>query len=183
MRSRSRGMWKQWKSRLRRKFPGIQFVLFQAGSVDDKQIARFLKPADLSIRIVKEKIYDGIQCCDAVITTSGTATLEVAILGIPMVIVYKVTPITYLIGRLLVNIPFIGLPNIVAGRKIVQELIQYRATPDAIADETGRILSDRKYAAEMSRQLREVKTRLGEGGGIERLATVAARMLTEPAIE
>ncbi|MCI0653992.1 MAG: lipid-A-disaccharide synthase [Methylococcaceae bacterium] len=170
----------QAAGKLREKFPGIEFVLVQAASVDDSQIAGLLKPSEPDLRIIKGSIYDAIQCCDAVITSSGTATLEVALLGVPMVITYKVTPLTYLIGRLLVNIPFIGLPNIIAGRKIVAELIQHRATPDAIADEVGKILSDREYAAEMSRKLNQVKERLGDGGGIERLAKLVVGMLKEP---
>ncbi|MGH8548783.1 MAG: lipid-A-disaccharide synthase [Methylococcales bacterium] len=165
--------------KLREKFPGIQFVLVQATSVNDSQIAGILKPLDPDLRIIKGRLYDAIQCCDAVITSSGTVTLEVALLGVPMVITYKVTPITYLIGRLLVNIPFIGLPNIISGRKIVEELIQHRATPDAIANEVDKILSDAEYAAQMSRNLDRVRERLGDGGGMERLAKVAVGMLKE----
>ncbi|MGR9106086.1 MAG: lipid-A-disaccharide synthase [Gammaproteobacteria bacterium] len=160
-------------------FPGMQFVLVQASSIDDRQIASLLKPGDPDLCITKENPYDAIQCCDAVITTSGTATLEVALLGVPMVITYKVTPITYWLGRLLVNIPFIGLPNIISGRKIVEELIQHRATPGAIAAEIRKILSDPDYAAAMSRNLWAVKDGLGEGGGIERLSSVAVGMLKE----
>jgi lipid-A-disaccharide synthase len=171
----------QAAEKLRRNFPGIQFVLVQAASVDDNQIARVLKPAGVGVRIVQGGNYDAIQCCDAVITTSGTATLEVALLGVPMAIIYKVTPITYWIGRLLVKIPFIGLPNIISGRKIVEEFIQHRATPDAIADEIGKILSNAEYAAEISRNLGRVKERLGDGGGIARLANVVVGMLKEPA--
>ncbi len=170
----------QTAGKLRGKFPGIQFVLVQAASIADNQIAEILQPTDPNIQTIKEGIYDAIQCCDAVITSSGTATLEVAMLGIPMVITYKVTPLTYLIGRLLVNIPFIGLPNIISERKIVEEFIQHRVTPDAIANEIEKILSDAKYAAEMSRNLGQVKARLGEGGGLERLAQVALEMIRGP---
>ncbi len=173
----------QTAGKLRRNFPGIQFVLVQAASIDDNQIARILKPRSPDTRIIQGGNYDAIQCCDAVITTSGTATLEVALLGIPMVITYKATPITYWIGRLLVKIPFIGLPNIISGRKIVEEFIQHRATPDAIADEIGKILCGAEYAAEISRNLGQVKERLGEGGGIARLANVVVGMLKEPAAE
>lgn len=167
--------------RLREKFTGIQFVLVQAESVDDREIAGILKSSDPDLRIVKSDRYDAIQCCDAVVTTSGTATLEVALLGIPMVITYKVTPVTYLLGRWLVNIPFIGLPNIIAGRKIVEELIQHRATPGAAAEEIGKILSDLEYASQMVRNLNEVRKRLGDGGGIKRLAEVAVGMLKQAA--
>ncbi|MGH8477070.1 MAG: lipid-A-disaccharide synthase [Methylococcales bacterium] len=166
--------------KLREKFPGIQFVLVQAASIADTQIAGIRKPADPQVRIVKTGIYDVIQCCDAVITSSGTATLEVAMLGIPMVIAYKVTPLTYLIGRLLVRIPFIGLPNIISGRKIVEEFIQHHVTAHAISSEIEKMLTDSEYASEMSRNLAQVKARLGEGGGIKRLAQVAIDMIHGP---
>lgn len=160
-------------------FPGIQFIVVQAATIDDDQIAARLNLADPDYRLIKKDIYDAIQCCDAVITTSGTATLEVALLGIPMVITYKVTPITYLIGRLLVNIPFIGLPNIIMGKKIVKEFVQHQATSDAISGEVNKILSDANYAAEIARSLHEVREKLGKGGGTQRLARVAAAMLKQ----
>ena len=158
--------------------PLVQFVLIQAETVNDSQIAKFTETSKLSIRIIKHEAYDAIQCCDAVVTTSGTATLEVALLGIPMVISYIVSPITFMIGRLLVNIPYIGLPNIIAGRKIVKEYIQGDASAENISAELEKILTDRIYAATMAKNLRHVKQQLGEGGGTEKLAAVAADMLT-----
>jgi lipid-A-disaccharide synthase len=162
---------------LRKKIPGIQFVVVQASTVTDSQIGEFLDTCDSDLIVVKKNIYDAIQCCDAVVTTSGTATLEVALLGIPMVIVYKVGPLTYWLGRLLVRISFIGLPNIVAGKRIVEELVQHRATPGAICQEIRKILSDAAYASEISANLLKVREKLGEGGGMERLAQVALQML------
>jgi len=162
---------------LRKKIPGIQFVVVQASTVTDSQIGEFLDTCDSDLIVVKKNIYDAIQCCDAVVTTSGTATLEVALLGIPMVIVYKVGPLTYWLGRLLVRISFIGLPNIVAGKRIVEELVQHRATPGTICREIRKILSDAAYASEISANLLKVREKLGEGGGMERLAQVALQML------
>jgi lipid-A-disaccharide synthase len=162
---------------LRKKIPGIQFVVVQASTVTDSQIGEFLDTCDSDLIVVKKNIYEAIQCCDAVVTTSGTATLEVALLGIPMVIVYKVGPLTYWLGRLLVRISFIGLPNIVAGKRIVEELVQHRATPGAICQEIRKILSDAAYASEISANLLKVREKLGEGGGMERLAQVALQML------
>ncbi len=162
---------------LREEIPGIQFVVVQASTVTDSQIGEFLDTGDSDLIVVKKNIYDAIQCCDAVVTTSGTATLEVALLGIPMVIVYKVGPLTYWLGRLLVRISFIGLPNIVAGKRIVEELVQHRVTPGTICGEIRKILSDAAYASEISANLLKVREKLGEGGGMERLAQVALQML------
>ena len=165
---------------LQQRFPAIQFVLSQAASVDDDSLAEYLGNP-LTIVRVKGRNYDVLQCCDAVITVSGTATLEVALSEVPMAIIYKVAPITYLLGRLLIQIPFIGLPNILAGRRIVQEFIQHEASAEKIAGEIGRLLEDMDYAAEMRRNLAEVKTLLGQGGGSARLAKVAVDMLALPA--
>lgn len=166
---------------LKAKFPEVQFLLVQATSVDADQLRPILNSLDFDICIVREALYDSIQCCNAVITTSGTVTLEVALLGVPMLIAYKVNAMTYLIGRLLVNIPFIGLPNILFGRKIVEEFIQHQARAEAMAAEIGCILSDREYAGQMVQNLSQVREKLGDSGGIERLAEVVHGMLEEPA--
>ncbi|MGZ4998625.1 MAG: lipid-A-disaccharide synthase, partial [Methylobacter sp.] len=121
--------------------------------------------------------YDVIQCCDAVMTTSGTATLEIALLTVPMVIAYKLSPLTYWLGRLLVNTPFIGLPNIVSGKGIIKELIQHDATADQLAAEITQILTDKAYADEMRRNLGQVKQQLGQGGGSKNMAQLALEML------
>jgi len=160
-------------------FPGIQFVLPQADSISDALLQTYLKLSNINVTIVKNQPYDVIQCCDAVMTTSGTATLELSLLTVPMVIVYKLAPSTYWLGRWLVNIPFIGLPNIVAGKAIVKELIQHEATPKNLAAEVQRILSDDQYAAQMRENLSQVKQLLGQGGGSKNMAELALEMLQQ----
>ncbi len=160
-------------------FPEIQFVLPQADSISDALLQTYLKSSNINVTVVKNQPYDVIQCCDAVMTTSGTATLEISLLTVPMVIVYKLAPITYWLGRWLVNIPFIGLPNIVAGKAIVKELIQHEATPKNLAVEVQRILSDVQYAAQMRENLSQVKQLLGQGGGSKNMAELALEMLQQ----
>jgi len=160
-------------------FPGIQFVLPQADSISDALLQTYLKSSNINVTVVKNQPYDVIQCCDAVMTTSGTATLEISLLTVPMVIVYKLAPSTYWLGRWLVNIPFIGLPNIVAGQAIVKELIQHEATPKNLAVEVQRILSDVQYAAQMRENLSQVKQLLGQGGGSKNMAELALEMLQQ----
>jgi len=160
-------------------FPGIQFVLPQADSISDALLQTYLKLSNINVTIVKNQPYDVIQCCDAVMTTSGTATLEISLLTVPMVIVYKLAPSTYWLGRWLVNIPFIGLPNIVAGKAIVKELIQHEAIPKNLAAEVQRILSDDQYAAQMRENLSQVKQLLGQGGGSKNMAELALEMLQQ----
>ncbi len=157
--------------------PQMQFILPQADSVDDKELRLPLNQHRLNIQVVKQQPYDAIQCCDAVMTTSGTATLEIALLGVPMVIAYRLSPLTYWLGRLLVSIPFIGLPNIIAGRLIVKELIQHAANPEELAAEIQRLLHDQAYRASCLDGLQQVKQRLGTGGGSKNMAELALAML------
>lgn len=157
--------------------PETQFILPQADSISDELLQSYLHASPLNIRVVKNQPYDVIQCCAAVMASSGTATLEVALLTVPMVIAYKLTPLTYLLGRWLVKTPFIGLPNIVAGKGIVKELIQHDASGEKLAAEILKILNDAGYRTAMRAELLNVKKRLGEGGGSKNMAVLALEML------
>ncbi len=164
---------------VRKTFPDCRFLLPQADSISDELLQTVLQDSPVSVQVVRNQPYDVIQCCDAVMITSGTATLETALLTVPMVIVYKLSPLTYWLGRWLVKSPFIGLPNIVAGKAIVRELIQQQASPEAVAGEIIRILSDPDYAGEMRRELGKVKQLLGPGGGDAAMAELAEQMLRQ----
>lgn len=157
--------------------PLVQFILPQADSIEDQLLNSYLNTTTVKVQIVKNQPYDVMQCCNAIMTTSGTATLEIALLNVPMVIAYKLSPLTYLLGRLLVNIAFIGLPNIIAGKKIVTELIQQEANPEHLAAEINRLLTDKNYAQTMQEELNQVKELTGKGGGSINLATLALEML------
>lgn len=159
--------------------PSAQFILPQANSIKDETLHTYLQQSPLKITVIKNRPYDVMQCCDAIMTTSGTATLEIALLTVPMVIAYRLSPITYWLGRLLVKTPFIGLPNIVAGKRIVQELIQHEAAPERLSAEILRILLDKTYAQQMRADLQQVKERLGQGGGSKKMAELALEMLTQ----
>ncbi|MDD1608914.1 MAG: lipid-A-disaccharide synthase [Methylococcaceae bacterium] len=162
---------------LKAKFADCQFILPQADSITDELLAEYLQDSPVKVTVIKQQPYDVIQCCDAVMTTSGTATLEIALLTVPMVICYKLSPLTYWLGRLLVKTPFIGLPNIVAGKSIVKEFIQHEATADNLAAEVERILTDQDYRETMQGNLQDVKQRLGQGGGSKNMALLALEML------
>jgi lipid-A-disaccharide synthase len=162
---------------LQTKFPGIHFLLPQADSIPDTLLAEYLRDARLMITVIKKKPYDVIQCCDAIMTASGTASLEIALLGIPMVIAYKLSPLTYWLGRLLVNTPYIGLPNIMLGKPVIKELIQHEASAENLASEISKILKDKPYAEQIRQDLLQVKQQLGEGGGSKNMALLALEML------
>lgn len=162
---------------IQRQFPAVQFLLPQAQSISDTTLSRYLAQSSVPVQVIKNQPYDVIECCDVVMTTSGTATLEIALLQIPMVIVYKLFSLTYWLGRLLVKTPFIGLPNIVFGKSIIRELIQDDASSDKIAGEVIRILSDSDYRQNMKTNLAEVKTLLGSDGGSKNMAKLVLKML------
>lgn len=156
---------------------GVQFILPQANSISDELLAEFLSASSVKVTVIKNTPYDVIECCDVIMTTSGTATLEIALLTVPMMICYKLSPLTYLLGRWLVNTKFIGLPNIVAGKSIVKEFIQHEANAENLAEEARRILTDKAYSDAMRADLAAVKQQLGEGGGSRNMAALALEML------
>lgn len=162
---------------LQARIPGIQFMLPQADSISDELLESYMDRSPVKITVIKNQPYDVIQCCDVVMTTSGTATIEIALLNVPMVITYKLADLTYWLGRWLVNTPFIGLPNIILGKGFIKELIQYEATSENLAEEIERILTDKFYADQMRDNLKQVKQQLGQGGGSKNMAELALEIM------
>jgi lipid-A-disaccharide synthase len=162
---------------LQARIPGIQFMLPQADSISDELLESYMCQSLVKITVIKNQPYDVIQCCDVVMTTSGTATIEIALLTVPMVITYKLAALTYWLGRWLVNTPFIGLPNIILGKGFIKELIQYEATSENLAEEIERILTDKFYADQMRDNLKQVKQQLGQGGGSKNMAELALEIM------
>ena len=124
----------------------------------------------MNITLTTDHTYDLMGIADVAIAASGTATLETSLMGVPTVIIYKMAALTYLLGKLLVKIPNIGLPNIVAGRRIVPELLQDAANPSAIAAETLTLLTDMAVRERVLADLAEVKEKLGQTGAVNRVA-------------
>ncbi len=134
------------------------------------------------IGIVAGQTRDVLRQAHAAMVASGTATLEAALMGCPMAVVYKVAPLTYQIGKRLIRVPHIGMVNIVAGRAVCPEFIQHRATPEALADAIRPLLEDTPQRRAMVAAFEDVRIRLGEGGAHERAADiVAAELSTKPA--
>ncbi|WP_456464190.1 lipid-A-disaccharide synthase [Persephonella sp.] len=106
------------------------------------------------------------------VIASGTATLEASIIGNPFILVYKVSPITFFIGKMLVSIDFLGLPNLIAGREVIKELLQKDCSPETIAKESLRYLSDENLYQKTKQDLRKVKEKLGKGGALKKTADI-----------
>lgn len=163
---------------LKRRYPDLIFVLPQASSLKQDDLLPYLEKSAVSVKVIPEQFYNTVQLCSATIVASGTATLETALLQIPMVIIYKTAASTYVIARRVIQIPHIGLCNIVAGEIVAKELIQHEATPEAITAEVVHILEDEVYRKTMQKKFCEVKEKLGEGGGVVKAAEAVCKMLT-----
>ena len=160
--------------------PDPQFVLPLAESLDDEVLDPFIEEiVSLRIAVINGKYYDVMQACDAIITASGTATLEIALMGIPMAIVYKISWLSYFILRFMVSIDRIGLVNIVADKFVVQEFLQGKARPGKIAEEILHILSDKDYNQTMRYELSLIRDKLGDGSGTTHVAQLAYDMLNK----
>ena len=164
---------------LKEQFPNIQFILPLASTLNDDDIVPLLTAAGLEVTTTRARIHDMIRACDAVISVSGTVTLEIALVGTPMVIIYKLSPLTYQLAKRLVKIDNIGLCNIVAGETVVQELIQDQANPAAIAAEISKLLTDEIYHSGIVQKLSEVRTKLGCGGASVNVARIALALSDE----
>lgn len=161
----------------------VRFLIPGAGSISDDLFARYLKNADIDARVIRNDMYAVLRASDAAAVTSGTATLETALIGTPHVIVYKVSPVSYGIARALIDVDHIGLPNIVAGKGIVPELIQGKASPVNISKEILGILTDGVRRASMENDLAELKRNLGRGGAARKAAQAIYRIMRPDLIE
>jgi lipid-A-disaccharide synthase len=161
---------------LTKRFSDIRFVLPLASSIERSLVDGLLAGAGVEVTIVQGKNYDVMQVCDAIIAASGTVTLEIALLGIPEVIIYKVAPLTYAVGKRLVKVAHMGIGNIVAGERVVPELLQHEAEPVPISDAIGRYLTDGGYRDTVVAKLRAVREKLGTPGASQRVATLALGM-------
>jgi len=164
------------ESILQRK-PDAQFLVAAAPTVRIEEIEKMIPRGLKNFKVVRDQTYEAIQTADLAIVASGTATLETAFLGKPMVILYQVSPLSYWIGRAMVKVNCIGMVNIVAGRKVVPELLQKDARADRITEEALRILEDEPYRKEMIRALEGVREKLGTPGAGRRVAHLALQMI------
>ena len=150
--------------------PATKFLLPMAGTIEEKQILPHLSQKKIPIKLLRGQTYEAVQASDLALVASGTATLETAILGTPMIIVYQTNWLTALLSRFLIQAPHIGLPNVVTGKKIVPEFIRWQFNPEVVANEALRILSNPRRQAMIRKNLQKVKANLGEKGASSRVA-------------
>lgn len=156
--------------------PEVQFLIPQASTLDRVEIDTLLIGHSLPVTVVENRFYDVTRACDAIATASGTATLEVALIGVPLVVVYRISGFSYRIMRRLIKLKHIAMCNIVTGEEVARELLQDEVTAERISTELLRLLEPEVHAETVARLARIHET-LGEPGGAARAATVAAGML------
>jgi len=152
--------------------PDVQFLVARAPALSDAllQPLEALRRARIPYAAVEDATDDVLAAADVVVTASGTATVQTALHGTPMVVVYRLSPITYALAKRFVRVGTFGMVNLVAGRPVVPELIQDALTPAAVAREAVALLTDRARADAMRRDLAEVRARLGAPGASARAA-------------
>jgi len=161
---------------IQKKIPGCQAVLGLSPTLSHTVYQPFLEDHP-SIHAVSEKTYEIMAYSDMVLVASGTATLETALSGTPMIILYKMAPVSYWIGKRLVSLDHFGMVNIVAGQEVVPELLQTQANGEQIAKEALAILKDPQRKKEIQKNLKMVSGRLGEPGASDRAADVVLDFL------
>ena len=164
---------------LKLKLKHVRFMISRADTVERQLIEGIVsrRPGWENVDVVSDGVDKVFERCDAIIAASGTVTLQAAIHGTPMVIIYKVSTVSAWLARVLVRVPNVGLVNLVAGRELVPELLQNDATGDNIAREIRNMLKDENELNHLRRQLIDLRDVLGGSGASDRVAELALGMI------
>ncbi len=160
------------------KQPNTDFTMPRAKTIPLEMLEQMVREAGVPVKIIEGNNYDVMFSADLALATSGTVTLEAALCGLGSVIVYKTSPITAFIARRVINIPDIGLPNIVAGKHILPELLQEEFTSERLCEEALKLLEPERNL-QMKKDLAYVKERLGAPGAVHRVAELVLRIAEE----
>ncbi|MFP4662435.1 MAG: lipid-A-disaccharide synthase [Halanaerobiales bacterium] len=152
-----------------------QFLIPLAKGVDKNKISKMASEYNLIIKLVDNNTYEVMKISDLIIAASGTATLEAAIIGTPMVIIYKVGSLSYFLGKKLLKVDYIGLPNIIAEREVVPELIQDKADADHLYTAVMHLLSKSYDLGKLKTELNYIREKLGSSGAVKRTAELVLR--------
>jgi len=155
----------------------VQFIIPVAPGLDLGEVQNLVGSKSENIRVVENNIDDVMRISDVVIVASGTATIEAAIMGAPMIVVYRVSPLTYLLGKMLIKIKNIGMVNIIAGKTVVPELIQKDVTPEKITSAVVQILENPSKQEEIKKELSSLKEKIGNPGASFRAAQIIMSLL------
>ena len=162
---------------LQKELPDLQFVIPLAPGFTEETLSHWLRNSPAPLKFIQGWTYDVMNISELLIMASGTATLEGAIVGKPMIIIYKGSLLSYWIVRAMIQVNHIGMVNLVAGKGIAPELIQRDVNPKRIAEEGLRILKDSFLQQKMIESLEEVRQRLGNPGAVQRAARIVMSLL------
>jgi lipid-A-disaccharide synthase len=157
----------------------LKCVLPLASTISKELIDSFVNKASLKIIVSHMDVYSLLKVCDLALVKSGTATLETAIMGVPMVVAYRMSPLSFKIAKMVVKTPFVSLVNLTAGSEIVPELLQDDVTPQNLAEWASMILDNEAYKKEMMVNLVKVRESLGGRGASEKTAKIAMSLINE----
>lgn len=163
---------------IQEKMPDVDFTMPRAGTIPLEMLEQKIAASGVKVKITEGHNYDVFSVADLALATSGTVTLEAAMCGLGSVIVYRTSPISAFIARLVINIPDIGLPNIVAGKHILPELLQENFTPEKVAKEALALLEPARNK-QMQEDLAYVRERLGQPGAVGRVAELVLKIAEE----
>lgn len=163
---------------IKQRMPEVDFAMPRAGTIPLSMLEEKIKAADIEVKITEGHNYDLFSVADLALATSGTVTLEAALCGLGSIIVYRTSAINAFIARRVINIPNIGLPNIVAGRQVLPELLQEDFTPEKVAQAAWELLQPERNV-QMKRDLDYVRERLGRPGAVERVAELVLKIAEE----
>ena len=155
--------------------PEVDFAMPRAATIPREVLEKAVQASGLQVKLTEENNYDVMSAADLALATSGTVTLEAALCGLGCVILYRISGLSYWIAKQLVKIPFIGLPNIVAGRGVEPELVQADCTPENVARRALELLEPARHAL-LRQDLLDVRQRLGAPGAVRRVAELVLRM-------
>jgi lipid-A-disaccharide synthase len=157
----------------------IQFITPIAATLPHALIDKHISDACVEIFTTPEDIYNVINACDAIAAASGTVTLQITLLKVPMLIVYKISPITYQIFKRIVKFTYAGIANVIANKEICREFIQENATINNISTELNRLLTDKEYIAVMKNNMQKIRENLGDKDGSAATARLAVKLIQE----
>ncbi len=158
----------------------IQFITPIASTLSNNLLKEHISKAGIEVFSTTDDIYNIINACDAIAAASGTVTLQITLMQVPLLIVYKISPTTYRIFKRIVKFSYAGIANVIAGKEISREFIQTNATAESISAELNKLLSDKEYIAEMKKNMQAVKNTLGDKDGSAATARIAAGLITTP---
>jgi len=169
----------QSAKQLKLHIPELQFLIPRASTLPLELLQGPVGQSELDIKIIAGRPYDVMRGCDTIISASGTATLEIGLMQVPLIVTYRMAPLSYAIFSRLVKLEHIALCNIVAGERIVPELIQSGATVANICEETIPLLTDHERANAMRERMGIIRNRLGAGGASQKIAQLTLHMLEQ----